>query len=213
MANSAVGASWVAIAGMVCALTATSGSAAPKPVAAASTQIAACVKKKSGAMRLLPQPSRRCTRTERKVTWSVAGPPGATGPAGPPGAAGAAGASGGLLAAFASGSPTINTSADWTTVLSTSFAGAPGMLYSIGYNEAPNSEGACPNADPFYLGARVLVNGSDEPGWFSWRPRTGTVSITLQVRAQRNSGNTPCGAASSFDTGYMTLFATATRAP
>jgi hypothetical protein len=55
--------------------------------------IYACVKKTSGATRIVSRTA-RCKRGERRLSWSVAGPRGATGATGASGARGASGAAG-----------------------------------------------------------------------------------------------------------------------
>ncbi len=76
------------------------GSAGAAPVAKNGT-VNACYRvkgKAKGAMRVVPA-GKKCRRGEKKLAWSVAGPPGASGPAGAKGAAGDNGANG------AAGSP------------------------------------------------------------------------------------------------------------
>lgn len=55
---------------------------APKPAFASTGEVTACANKKTGALRLA---TKACTKKEKQVSWSVAGP------AGPAGATGAAG--------------------------------------------------------------------------------------------------------------------------
>ena len=56
--------------------------------------IRGCVNKKSGVLRALGNPGKKCRRSERSISWNVEGPAGAPGVAGAPGAKGADGAAG-----------------------------------------------------------------------------------------------------------------------
>jgi hypothetical protein len=71
------------------------GSAVAAPIAM-NGKVNACYKvkgKAKGAMRVVPA-AKKCRKGERKLAWSVAGPPGAAGPAGSGGSTGTAGAIG-----------------------------------------------------------------------------------------------------------------------
>jgi hypothetical protein len=69
---------------------------------AAGTTIKACAKKSNGAMRLIDA-SKKCTKSERTLTWGTQGDAGTTGATGPAGTAGATGAAGTNGATGASG--------------------------------------------------------------------------------------------------------------
>lgn len=72
---------------------------------ATAATIHACANKQTGAMRVI-KASKRCAKSERKLSWSTTGPkgaPGPTGAAGAPGATGATGAAGAPGAAGATG--------------------------------------------------------------------------------------------------------------
>src|SRR3954463_10419329 len=60
---------------------------------AAKSNLKACYKKKTGALRMISG-AKRCKRGERKVSWGRKGPRGSRGLQGPAGAAGAVGAPG-----------------------------------------------------------------------------------------------------------------------
>jgi cysteine-rich repeat protein len=74
---------------------------------ASSTTITACVKKSSGAARIVSSGT-KCRSTERRVSWKRIGPAGKQGPAGPQGATGAQGVQGQPGANGAPGQPGID---------------------------------------------------------------------------------------------------------
>jgi hypothetical protein len=61
---------------------------------ATTNRLRACVRRRTGIMRMLSGPRQRCRRGERLVTWNVQGPAGAPGPAGPQGTPGPGGPQG-----------------------------------------------------------------------------------------------------------------------
>ena len=61
--------------------------------ATAEDVINACVNKKTGALRIVSEPS-KCRRVEAPLSWNQSGPQGETGPAGPPGPQGVQGPQG-----------------------------------------------------------------------------------------------------------------------
>ena len=94
----------VLVAGLVLGITVASGATQQKPKTTAGIPnakgvYAGCYRKAGGSLRLV-KASRRCTRSERRVTWNqtgrrgVAGQDGARGSAGPAGAAGPMGLQG-----------------------------------------------------------------------------------------------------------------------
>ena len=171
-----------------------------------TSELAACASKKTGALRLLKKPSAKCKKSERKVRWATRGPAGA---AGSPGQSG-------LHAALASGEPVINTAADWTTVLVTSFVGQPGMVYNWTSSWYSNRPRVCPGGDEFNVYTRVLANGAESPGWPFWRRVTGPMNLEMQVRVGRSTGpgwDSPCQTGSDFSIGATELFANAAALP
>jgi len=215
MPHSPLMAAAAGLVGSACLIATGAADAAPKRSGTATAgDLAACVNKKTGAMRMLRKPTLRCRKTERKVRWATRGPAGAAGPAGAPGAAGAAGASG-LMAAFASGTPTINVASEWTTLMSTSFTGAPGMLYWWGSDFPEGRLGTCPEGGNFVVYSRILANGSIDPLGSYWRGQTGTITLQLQAKADSAMGTdgAPCTTAADFALGYATLYVQAARRP
>lgn len=75
---------------------------APASAGAQATQkLRACVKKKSGKMRMLVKPKqRKCRRRERRVTWNATGVQGLPGPKGDPGPVEGTPAGGALTGAY-----------------------------------------------------------------------------------------------------------------
>jgi hypothetical protein len=68
--------------------------------------ISGCYDKRSGALRVIDaQDSKKCTKSEVRLTWSQTGPQGSTGPAGPTGAVGPQGLPGSPGAPGAKGDP------------------------------------------------------------------------------------------------------------
>ena len=61
--------------------------------ATAEDVINACVNKKTGALRIVSEPS-KCRRVEAPLSWNQSGPQGETGPAGPSGPQGVQGPAG-----------------------------------------------------------------------------------------------------------------------
>ncbi len=61
--------------------------------ATADNVINACVKKKTGAVRIVSEPS-KCKRSEDPLSWNQTGPPGVQGPVGPSGPKGEQGSVG-----------------------------------------------------------------------------------------------------------------------
>lgn len=180
--------------------------AAPASAAKAENQtngtFTACVNKKSGAMRLLKKPKAKCKRSERKVSWSQTGPAGATGTSN-------------QMAAWAAGTPTIDASQDWQTVLSVAVTGSPGKLYSWGADGPQNSEGRCLDGQYFSVERRIIVNGVENPLSGYWQAVSGTVTLQLQARAYSyNSGSgIRCSSATPFGLGVTNLYALVATAP
>jgi len=79
----------VTMLGLSQAVSSSTAASLPSAIAANVPEIRACANRDSGALRLLTEG--RCSKRERLITWSQAGPPG---PAGAPGATGPAGAQG-----------------------------------------------------------------------------------------------------------------------
>jgi hypothetical protein len=90
---------------------------------ASGATIYSCVKKKSGTTRIVSAKT-KCKRSERRLSWSVAGPVGERGASGAPGPAGGSGPSGGTgtagaVAGYSVTSSTFTSIAGETPIIST----------------------------------------------------------------------------------------------
>lgn len=86
---------YAAVTGVVVLLVAGGGYA----IASGGGTMTACAKKSNGALRL----ANKCKKSEKRVSWNIQGPPGATGAPGPQGPAGPAGPKGATGATGAAG--------------------------------------------------------------------------------------------------------------
>ncbi len=84
------------VAGSLAAAGIANATSAPTKIPDSDTGvITACMKKKTGKVRLInAQKGKKCTKKEKKVTFNQAGPQGEQGPAGPVGAQGQPGPTG-----------------------------------------------------------------------------------------------------------------------
>jgi hypothetical protein len=97
-------------------------------------------------------------------------------------------------------------------VLTTSFTGASGMLYSVNYDQT-NVYGQCTNGDPYGAWARVLINGATEANNVAWQARSGSFTVQLQIRVARHSDNSPCPVSQTHNLGLANLYVQAARLP